>query len=312
LLAAAGLAVLPAWAEAWQPDRPVRIVVANPAGAPLDVVARIVGEQLQARWHQPVIVDNRPGASGIIASDAVAKSKPDGLTLLMTATYTEAILPYAAGKLPYDFERDLTAVSVVVQTPFLLLVPAASRIKTFKDLGSVGAAPLMAGGLSLGSVPHVTWERIARAASLKGQYVPYQTVGQVQSDLLGGQLTVAVDTIATARGFIDNGKLRALAISSRERAPQLPEVPTLAQAGLPGFEAEGWIGLVAPSRTPPDRIAAVRSAVAEALAGPPARAKLVELGFTPVGNTPAEMSETVRVDRARYAPLVKELGISLR
>jgi tripartite-type tricarboxylate transporter receptor subunit TctC len=176
----------------------------------------------------------------------------------------------------------------------------------------VGAAPLMAGVLSLGSVPHVTWERIARAASLKGQYVPYQTVGQVQSDLLGGQLTVAVDTIATARGFIDNGKLRALAISSRERAPQLPEVPTLAQAGLPGFEAEGWIGLVAPSRTPPDRIAAVRSAVAEALAGPPARAKLVELGFTPVGNTPAEMSETVRVDRARYAPLVKELGISLR
>ena len=299
-----------------QADRPVRLVVANPAGGPLDIVARVISDQLAITWKQPVLVDNRPGGNGIIAADFVAKAKADGQTLLVTATFSESIMPYAAGKLPYDPERDLVPVTEIARVPFVLLVAASSPIRTFQDFQTFsqsGKGPVSVGGLGRGSSLHMAWELIRKGAGIKGvEYIAYQGPGPAQTDLLGGQLAMIIDTFGSARAFLESGRLRAIAVTSNVRAGQLPSVPTLDESGLRGFEIFPWIGLVAPAGTPTERLKAIQEAVAQALVQPAVRARLEQFGFTPVGNTQTAMAETIRAERQRFAPLVKELGISLQ
>jgi tripartite-type tricarboxylate transporter receptor subunit TctC len=315
LLAAAGLCGLAPGLLQAQQDRPVRMVVANPPGGPLDIVARVVAEHLAGAWKQPVVVDNRPGGNGIVAADFVARSRPDGQTLLVTATFTESIMPYAAVKLPYDAERDLVPVTEIARVPFLLVVPADSPIRSFQDFKALAASgkALSIGGLGRGSSPHMAWELVRKGAAIPPNvvYVPYQGPGPAQTDLLGGQLAVVLDTYGSARAMLEAGRLRAIAVTSRERVAQLPQVPTLHESGLAGFEIFPWIGLVAPAGTPAARIQAVQEAVAASLGQAPVKARLEQFGFTPVGNTPAAMAATVRAERLRFAPLVKELGITL-
>ncbi len=297
-------------------DRPVRMVVANPPGGPLDIVARVIAEQLSAKWKQPVVVDNRPAGNGIVAADMTAKSRPDGNTLLMTATFSESILPYAAEKLPYNAERDLTPVTEIARVGFILLVPADSPVKTFQDFLAMtrsSTTPVSIGGLGRGSSLHLAWELINKGAGIRNvEYIAYQGPGQAQADLLGGRLSMIIDTFGSSRTFVENGRLRAIAITSATRSAQQPAVPTLAEAGLKDFQIFPWIGLVAPSGTPPERVLAIQQAVAEAIAQPAVKARLEQFGFTPVGNSPSDMAATIRAERARFAPLVKELGISLQ
>ena len=297
-------------------DRPVRMVVANPAGGPLDIVARVIAEQLAAKWKQPVVVDNRPAGNGIVAADTVAKSRPDGSTILMTATFSESIMPYAAEKLPYNAEKDLTPVTEIARVGFILLVPGDSPIKTFQDFVAMTRAsttPVSVGGLGRGSSLHLAWELIHRGAGIRSvEYVAYQGPGQAQADLLGGRLSMIIDTYGSSRTFVENGRLRAIAITSATRSAQQPAVPTLAESGLKDFQIFPWIGLVAPSGTPPERVLAIQQAVAEAIAQAAVKARLEQFGFTPVGNSPSDMAATIRAERGRFAPLVKELGISLQ
>ncbi len=296
-------------------DRPVRMVVANPPGGPLDIVARVIAEQLAAKWKQPVVVDNRAAGNGIVAADTVAKSRPDGNTILMTATFTESILPYAAEKLPYNAEKDFTPVTEIARVGFILLVPGDSPVKTFQDFVAMtrsSTTPVSVGGLGRGSSMHLAWELINRGAGIRNvEYIAYRTPGQSQGDLLGGRLSMIIDTFGSSRAFVENGRLRAIAITSGNRSAQQPAVPTLAESGLKDFQIFPWIGLVAPSGTPPERVLAIQQAVAEAIAQPAVKARLELFGFTPVGNGPSDMAATIRLERARFAPLVKELGITL-
>lgn len=306
----------PGIASGQQFDGSVRLVVANPAGGPLDIVARSIADFLAAKWKQTVLVDNRPGGNGIIAANYVAKAKPDGQTLLMTATYSESILPYAAEKLPYNAEKDFIPVTEIARVGFVLLVPGASSIRTFQDFveqARSSSKPLSVGGLGKGSSLHLAWELIKKGANLRNiEYIPYISSGQAQTDLMGGQLNLLVDTFGSARAFIESGRVRAIAITSTNRSAQLPSVPTLDESGLKGFEIFPWIGLVAPAGVAPDRVLSIQVAVAEALANPLVRGRLTQFGFTPVGNTPTEMAKTIKSERSRFAPLVKELGISLQ
>jgi tripartite-type tricarboxylate transporter receptor subunit TctC len=296
-------------------DRPVRMVVANPPGGPLDIVARVIAEQLAAKWKQPVVVDNRAAGNGIVAADIVAKSRPDGTTILMTATFTESILPYAAEKLPYNAEKDLIPVTEIARVGFILLVPGDSPIKTFQDFVAMtrsSTTPVSVGGLGRGSSMHLAWELVNRVAGIRNvEYVAYRAPGQSQVDLLGGRLSMIIDTFGSSRAFVENGRLRAIAITSANRSAQQPAVPALAESGLKDFQIFPWIGLVAPSGTPPERLLAIQQAVAEAIAQPAVKARLEQFGFTPVGNGPSDMAATIRLERARFAPLVKELGITL-
>ncbi len=291
-----------------------RWVVANPAGGPLDIVARAISDQLQARWGQPVIIDNRPGANGIIAADLVAKSRPDGHTLLVTATFSESIMPYAASKLPYDAERDLLPVTEIARVPFVLLVAADGPIRSYGDfLNHVqrSSTPVAVGGLGRGSSPHMAWELIRKGSGIKDvEYVGYPGPAPAQSDLIGGRLLMTIDTYGSSRTFLESGRLRAIAVTSAIRSAQLAAVPTLDESGLKGFEIYPWIGLVAPAATPPERLRTIQQAVADTLKQGPVRARLEQFGFDPVGNAPSDMAATIRRERQRFAPLVKELGIS--
>lgn len=316
IAATCAAAALPVAAFA-QDTQPVRVVVANPPGGPLDIVARAISDQLAAQWKRPVLVDNRPGGNGIVAADFVAKSRPDGNTLLVTATFSESIMPYAATKLPYDAERDLVPVTEIARVPFILIVAADSPVRSLQDFLALtraggGKGPVSVGGLGRGSSLHMAWELMRKGAGIREvEYVPYQGPGQVQNDLVGGRLALAVDTFGSARTFLESGRVRAIAVTSAVRDARLPAVPTLDEAGLKGFEIFPWIGLVAPRATPPERVLAAQRSVAEALGQPPVRARLEQFGFTPVGNAPEAMAATILAERARFRPLVKELGITL-
>src|SRR5713226_2699169 len=288
----------------WQayPGKPVRMVNPNPPGAPIDILARLIGDQLSLRWKEAVIADNRPGGNGIIATDAVAKSAPDGYTLLFTATFTEAIVPFVYRKLPYDFEKDLVPVVEVARVPFVLLVPATSRIKSFQDVVDTARrkSPFNVGALQQASLPHLTWEFIRSAAGFPATYVPYKGSQQLHGDVLNGDLDLALDTISAADPFLRGGRLKAIAITAATRSELLPNVPTLDEAGLPRFESVGWLCIMAPAGTPAARITAIQGTVAAILKDEKLRERLRLLSYVPTGVDAAGLAATISADRARY------------
>lgn len=296
------------------PDRAVRIVVVDPPGSAVDVVARLLSDQLSARWKHQAIVENRPGASGTIAANIVAKSKPDGYTIFMTGTFTEAIVPFAMEKMPYDYRKDLVPVAEVARLPFVLVVPAASSLQTMNDVAAFArgkAAGLTVGGLPRGSSLHLTWEIIAERMGIPSTYVAYTSSTQLQTDVLSGQFDIAIDTIGSARGFIGNGRTRGVAITSSVRSPALPGVPTLDENGLRGLEVIVWVGALAPNGTPADRLAIIEQSLIDAARADSVKSKLSEFGYIVTGRSGADMAETIRQDRLRFEPLVKRLGIKM-
>jgi tripartite-type tricarboxylate transporter receptor subunit TctC len=313
-LAAALLALpLGAAAQAY-PTKPVRFVVPFAAGGATDISARIVGQKLGEMWGQTVVIDNRGGAAGNIGGAEVAKAAPDGYTLFFTSgsvvTANEHIYP----NMPFNPAKDFVAVTNVVRGAQVIVVPANSPYKTLKDL--IAAAKAKPGGLNyghagIGSQTHLAAENFLHAAKIDVQNVPYKGEGPAVQDLVGGQTTFATPNLAAAISFINQGKLRALAITSRERAPQLPDVPTVGET-LPGFENYGWFGIVAPAGTPKEIVDKVYRDTQKALDSSEMRARFFVQGMTTVHNSPAEFEKAMREERARWAVVVKERRISVR
>jgi len=322
-LALPALALLPrragAQGAAW-PSRPVRVVVPfTPAGT-TDVAARILAERLQARLGQPFTVENRAGAGGNIGSDLVAKAEPDGHTVLMQAISSGAINHTLYGdRMPYRPE-DLAEVGLLIRVPNVIFVTNALPVRTLREL--VALARERPGRLNIGSSGsgtslHVTGELLKMEAGIQMTHVPFRGAGPMMAEVMAGRVEVAVDNLPSAVGHIRDGRLRALAVTTRERTPALPDVPTTAEEGLPGVEATAWFGIQAPARTPRPIVERLGAEI-DAVVGEPATwARLAELGglkpgLTPDGGTsPAAFAAFVRSEIARWGDVVRRSGATV-
>ena len=308
-LLAAVLALLPALAaaQAW-PTKPVRIVVPFAAGGATDVVARLLAQKLQEGWGQPVVVEDRAGAGGNIGADAVAKSAPDGYTLLMTSGSIVTANPYMYRDMPFDAARDLVAITNVATGPQVIAVSPTVPAKDLAEfIAYVKANPgrVNFGSAGVGTQTHLAAENFAYTAGLEMTHVPYKGESAALNDLMGSQIQLVTPNLGAAVGFIRQGKIRALAVTSRERNPALPDVPSASEA-LPGFENSGWFGLMAPTGTPQEVIDKVARDSATILRSEEFKAKLAQQGMLPVGNSPAAFAAAIREESARWARIIKD------
>ena len=298
-------------AQAW-PSKPVKIVCPFPAGGATDVVSRLLAQKLTEAWGQSVIVENRAGAGGNIGADVVAKSPADGYTLLMTSGSIVTANPYMYKSLTYDPAHDLVAITNVATGPQVIAVgPGVEQkdLKSFIEYARANPKKVNFGSAGVGTQTHLAAENFAYSAGVDITHVPYKGESQAITDLMGGQIQMATPNLGAAIGFIKDGKLRALAVTSRERSPQLPDVPSASEI-IPGFENAGWFGLVAPTGTPRDVIDRIQRDSARILQGEEFKATLAKQGMAPVGNTPAEFTAAIREESARWAKVIKERGLS--
>ena len=310
LLALAGVAV----AQGAYPGRPVTLVVPFPPGGGTDTGARIVAQKLGAKWGQTVIVENKGGAAGMIGADMVAKAKPDGYTLLMGNIGTQAINPSLYKKMPYDAATAFVPITLVAELPLAMMVNPAVPAKTAREF--IALAKREPGKLSYsssgaGGAPHLAAEMFKEATGTFIVHVPYRGGGPAIGDLIAGHVQLSFMTVLEASGHIKAGKLRALAVTGSQRVPALPEVPTLAEAALPGFNSISWIGVLAPAGTPKEIVDKVASDVHEVLASDDVKLKLIELGAVPAGTTPAQFQALIASDRKRYEQVIKDKKISV-
>src|ERR1019366_6455174 len=304
------LACSAAFAQGY-PNKPVRIIVPFPAGGTTDIVTRIVAQKMTDAWGQAVIVENRTGAGGNIGGEAAAKSTPDGYTLFMTSGSIVTANQYIYKKMPFDPAKDLVPITNVASGPQVIVVNSDFSAKTLKQF--IDTAPAPPGGLNyshagIGSQTHLAAENFLFTADLNITSVPYKGEGPAMNDLIGKQLSIVTANFAAAIGFINQGKLRALAVTGTKRSPQLPDVPTVAET-LPGFENTGWFGLMAPAGTPKEIVDKIYRDTAKILDTAELRARFYALGMVPVGNTPAEFAEAIREESARWASVVRERKI---
>ncbi len=301
-----GSAALPTFAQAW-PAKPVRIIVAFAPGGSTDVVARLMAQKLTVVWGQTVVVENRAGAGGNLGADAVAKAPADGYTLLM-ASGSITISPHLFKNMPFDTKKDLLPIINVASGPMLVVVPDNSPAKTLKDL--VAAAKTKPGSVNFGSAGvgsqvHMAAENLAEAAGFDVSHIPYKGEALAYTDLISGQIQFVVGNFAAASALLGTGRLRALAVTGKQRQPQLPEVPTAIEAGFAGFENYSWFGLLAPAGTPADIVAKVHRDTAKVLAETETKARLYVQGMSPVASTPAEFGKQIDDELVRWATVVK-------
>ena len=315
LIAAASLvaAVPAAQAQNW-PDKPVRILVGYPPGGGTDLVARLVQQPLTTAWGQPVVVDNRPGANAIIATEAVAKAKPDGYTLLMAYATELAVNPATMKKLPYDPVRDFTPIVQLAGAPLVLAVNPALPANSVKEL--IALAKAKPGALSYsssggGSVHHFAGELFKLQAGADLLHVPYKGSGPATADAVSGQVQVTYASVASVLRFVQAGRLRALGVTSKQRSSQMPEVPTLVEAGLADFELTSWYGLLAPAGTPPAIVAKIHADVTAALASAEVQRSFAVQGLDRAGGTPLEFAAYIRAEAAKFARIAKAGNISV-
>ena len=295
------------------PDRPVKIIVANPPGGPVDVVLRVLANRMSALWNQPVVVENKPGGSGIVSTSALVKAAPDGYTIAMVTASSVTIMPFAVDSLPYDPMKDLQPISLVARTPFIFIVRKDSPIKTWQDfVERAKSQDLTIGSYAIGSAFHLVWEQTARRVGIKAVYAPANAAGKTQGDLVGGQLDVVLEAPSSANAMLESGRVRAIAITSPERFAGLPDTPTLAESGLTGYSSLPWIGLMGPTGMPTDRVRIIEQTVAAILKEPTMQKQLQTLGMIPVGSNPQMLADTILQERRDMQPLVKELGIKLQ
>ena len=300
-----------AQAEAW-PSKPVRIVVPFPPGGPADLLPRLLGPKLTEIWGQPVVVENKPGAGGNIGMDTVAKAAPDGYTLGVGPNGNLVVNPHLYAKLPYDVTRDFAPITLIATFSNMLVVNPDVPAKTVSELIALAKAKpgtISYGSPGTGSQPHLGGEFLKLMAGIDIVHVPYNGTAPALKDLLGGQISFMFAQTSAALPQIQSGKLRALGVASPRRATLLPDVPTIAEAGLPGFEAVSWYALLAPAGTSKEIVAKVQADVGRVLQMPEIREKLVALGGDPVGNTPAQLVAQLKTESARYADVVKRANI---
>lgn len=314
-LAAAGALALGGGATHAQdyPSKPIRLVVPFTPSGVTDTGARVVAERLGARLGQQVVVDNRPGASGNIGTQAVAGAAPDGHTLVLGFDGTLVINPHVFAKVPFDTLRDFVPISKIGDTALVIVTHPSVPAKTLPEL--IAYSKSLAGGLSYGSsgtggTPHIAAEMLKVKTGAKFVHVPYKGGGQALADVVGGQLPMLYTAVAGALPFIERGQVRAIAISSDQRLASLPDVPTVAET-VPGFEVSSWIGLLAPAKTPKPIVERIQRELHAVVNEPAVRERLAKLGISAVGSTPAEFTQQIQADLKKYAQVVKEAGIKI-
>lgn len=296
---------LHAQSEYPRPGAPIRYVVPFPPGGLTDVMARLVGEQLASRLKTQVVVDNRPGSGGMIGADTVAKAAPDGQTLL-AITMTHAVnASLFKGRAPYDFQRDLKPVALLAGSPMLIVVPATSAISDLKGLvAAARSRPLNAGSSGNGTPPHLTLALFNDQQKTSIQHVPYKGGAPSMTDLIGGQLDVIFSNFPESVAHVKSGKLRALAIASPQRHPQLPEVPTTAEAGMPQLAVENWTAVMAPAATPDAIVARLADELGRIMATPEVAEKARALGFRVDSRGPATFTPFVAAEVERWGQVI--------
>ena len=309
LLASVAFANTLASAQEW-PTRAVRIVVPYPAGGAVDIVARALADKLAAQWGQPVVIDNKAGAGGLIGADAVARSAPDGYTLVMGTVSSHAIAPAVYRKMPYDAVADFTPISLVALTPYIITVNSGVPANTLRELVAYAKAnpeQLNFGSSGTGTTPHLAGELFNTLAGTHIRHIAYKGSAPMLADLLGGQVQVAFDN--TVIPNIKAGKLRALAVTGPTRLAAVADIPTAAEAGLPGYEAVGWMGLYAPKGTPAALRARLAAETAKAVATPDFAARMEGLGFQGKTDTPAEFDAYLKAEQVKWAKVVKDANV---
>ncbi|HZW23409.1 tripartite tricarboxylate transporter substrate binding protein [Noviherbaspirillum sp.] len=299
------------------PAKPIKLVVPFPPGGTTDILARAVGGELSKAWGQQVVIDNRPGAGGNIGSEVVAKSLPDGYTLLMGTVGTHAINQSLYSKLPYDPVKDFAPVTLVASVPNVLVVNAAFAEKNkIADVNSfIKYVKTHPGRLNMassgnGTSIHLAGELFKSQTKTFMVHIPYRGSAPAITDLLGGQADLMFDNLPSAMPYIKAGRLKALGVTSAKASPALPDVPPIAQVGgdLAGFEASSWFGILAPAGTPSDIVNKLQQEIAKALASPAVKEKLVAQGADPVGNTPDQFAAHIQAETRKWAAVVKASG----
>ncbi|MDB5812848.1 MAG: hypothetical protein JWN94_4970 [Betaproteobacteria bacterium] len=295
------------------PDRPIRLIVPQPPGGTSDILGRAFGQRLAENVHQQVVIDNRAGASGTIGTDLAAKSTPDGYTLVFVYT-THATTPGIYGKLPYDPVADFAPVTILTAAPLLLVVHPKTPVTTVKEL--IAYAKTRPGELNFcsagnGSGSHLAGELFNSMTGVRLAHIPYKGSGLAITELIGGQVQLMFAGIVPIDPHVKSGRVRSIAVSSAQRTASLPQVPTIAESGLPGFEVVGWYGVLAPARTPPAIIERLHREFIAILKTPEIRDRLTREGAEPVGNTPAEFTAFLKTDIARWGKVIKAAGAKL-
>ena len=312
LAAAVVAAPLAAHAQAW-PAKPVTIVVPFAAGGTTDILARVIGQALNKELGQSVLVDNRAGAGGNIGAQLAAKAVPDGYTLFMGTVGTHAINQSLYKKLPFDPVKDFAPLTRVAMVPNLLVAHPNKPYRNVKELVAYAKAnpgKVNFGSSGSGSSIHLSGELFNALAKVDMVHVPYKGSAPAVTDLVGGQIDIMFDNMPSAIQHVRSGRLRALAVTTAKRSPELPDVPTIAEAGVPGYEATSWFGMFAPAGTPAPVVARLNSALAKVLADPAVKKKLAEQGAEPYSETPEQFAEFIRKESAKWSKVVKESGAS--
>jgi tripartite-type tricarboxylate transporter receptor subunit TctC len=309
-LACALFAIAPATAQKY-PDRPIRIIVQFTPGTSTDIMARVVAQKMGEHWGQQVVVDNRPGAGGVIGTELAKNATPDGYTLVMAVSSAFGINPTLYAKLPYDAIRDFAPLSNLGLTPQTLVASPSAPFKSTKEF--IAAARDKTGAvnyasLGSGSTSHLTMEMFRAAAGVKLNHVPFRGSADAHTQIMGGQIPVMFDAIPATQPHIKSGKLRGLGIATLTRSAFLPDLPTIAEGGLPGFEAVGWIGIAAPAKTPTDILDKLNAEMNRILNQPDVKERLAALAFTPAGGTRAEFAAYIKAEIAKWGKAVKESG----
>jgi tripartite-type tricarboxylate transporter receptor subunit TctC len=315
LIAALGLILAgPGQARAEYPEKPIRLILPFPAGGAVDIVARVVAAKMADDLGKTFIIENKAGAGGIIATDAVAKSPPDGYTLLLT-TPNHTINAALQTSLPYDTEKDLIPVSVVAEVPEVLVSTPSAPFKTFPEFveyAKKNPGKLNYASAGIGTLPHVTFELLLRRTGIQVAHIPYRGAAPAMTDLLSGVVQLKLDTYTTSNAQVVAGKLRMLGIASRQRSKLMPETPTIAEMGLPGYEGILWIAIMAPAGTPKAVVDKLAAASAKTARDPDTVARLQRDGVDPVGGTPSELGQMIARELPQWRELAKAASIKLQ
>jgi len=293
------------------PSKPARLIVPFPPGGPLDAVGRLLAQQLSERWGQSVVVENKPGAGGNIGADFVAKSPPDGYTVVMGTLSTHAVNPSLYARMPYDAQKDFVPITRVAITPNVLVVNPALPVNSVAELIAYAKAhpgELSFGSGSTGSAGHLAGELLKVDAGIDMVHVPYKGAAPAMQALLAGDTQLMFDNLANAMAQVKAGKLRALAVTTAERSKLAPDLPTMAEAGVPGFDISTWFGLFAPARTPADVIAKWNGDVVRILQSPDVRERMLAQGAEPAPDSAQDFARFVASELAKYARIVKASG----
>ena len=295
------------------PNQPIRMVVPYPPGGPTDITARVVAAEMSKTIGQNIVIDNRPGASGMIGSEMVTKSTPDGYTLLANASI-HVINPSVYPDMRFDAIKDFVPITQLAQVPLVLVVPANSPIKSVKDLVEYAKAnpgKVNFGSAGSASAQHLAGESFKIAAGIQMQHIPYKGSAPALTDLAGGQLQLMFDSMPSATPMINSGKLRAIAVTTTTRAKARPDLPTIAESGFPGFDISTWYAYWAPKGTPADVVEKLAASAAQALKNPEVIAKYEAMGAEPVGSTPAQFAAYVESEAKKWNDIVKKSGAKL-